>query len=112
MSQKKCNECIYGVVVSILPDKPPTIRGCRACGKFSTHRAAANRVMVLLLRAAAENITPKHRCNSCAGTFREDQLASVWPDIEGILSRIAPGGEVPSGECPECGALTYLIEKE
>ncbi len=31
--------------------------------------------------------------------------------ITDLLERIEPGGELPSGECPECGALCYLSKQ-
>ena len=37
------------------------------------------------------------------------KLARVFPDIPDLLSRIGPGGMVPSGECPDCGALVYPV---
>jgi hypothetical protein len=33
----------------------------------------------------------------------------VFPDIPDLLQRIGPGGTVPSGECPDCGALVYPL---
>lgn len=33
-------------------------------------------------------------------------------DIPYLFQRIEPGGVVPSGECPECGALCYLVKEE
>ena len=36
-------------------------------------------------------------------------LARVFPDIPDLLSRIEPGGVVPAGECPDCGALVYPL---
>lgn len=49
-------------------------------------------------------------CENCGWSGEEDKaggLASV-PDL---LQRIEPGGEVPAGVCPDCGALAYLTEE-
>ena len=33
-------------------------------------------------------------------------------DVEDLWMRIDPGGEVPAGECPACGALCYMVKEE
>ncbi len=45
------------------------------------------------------------RCDNCDSRWPKDQLAPA-DDLEG---RLDPGSEVPAGECPECGALAYLV---
>lgn len=37
------------------------------------------------------------------------ELDRRFPDIPGLLSRVEPGGIVPAGECPGCGALCYPV---
>ncbi len=32
-------------------------------------------------------------------------------EIHGLLDRVETGDEFPAGECPKCGALTYLVRK-
>ncbi len=50
------------------------------------------------------------RCDNCRALFKgEGKLATVFPDIPDLLSRIEPGGMVPAGECPDCGALVYPL---
>lgn len=49
------------------------------------------------------------RCDNCGKAWREDQLRRVFPDIPDLLQRIEPGGTVPAGECPDCGALVYEL---
>lgn len=44
---------------------------------------------------------PISECQNCGRQWPEDQLNPI-KDIE---QRISPGESVPSGECPECGAL-------
>lgn len=44
-----------------------------------------------------------HVCNNCGNYWEEEELRPI-KDLE---QRIEPGGTVPSGECPECGALCY-----
>jgi hypothetical protein len=39
----------------------------------------------------------------------ENQLQRVFPDIPDLLVRVEPGGTVPAGECPTCGALVYPV---
>ena len=48
------------------------------------------------------------KCDNCDTRYeREDQLRHVFPNIPGLLERLDPGGTVPAGECPGCGALVY-----
>lgn len=48
------------------------------------------------------------RCGNC-GT--ETPLEKLAPIADAHL-RITPGEETPAGECPECGALAYLVKPE
>ena len=52
----------------------------------------------------------QHQCDDCRSILTDEQLVSVFPDIEGLVERLEPGGTVPSGECP-CGALAYPYEE-
>lgn len=36
------------------------------------------------------------------------QVSELEPMAD-LLERIEPGGTVPSGQCPECGALAYPV---
>ena len=48
------------------------------------------------------------KCDNCDIRYeREDQLRHVFPNIPNLLQRLDPGGTVPAGECPDCGALVY-----
>ena len=47
-------------------------------------------------------------CGSCDWKGAENQLKSYIADI---FDRLDVGGEVPAGDCPECGAFAY-IERE
>lgn len=61
------------------------------------------------LRRDREPVT-NLRCDNCWALFKgTGKLARVFPDIPGLLSRIEPGGMVPAGECPDCGALVYPL---
>lgn len=46
-----------------------------------------------------------HQCQNCERTFTADQLR----EIQDFHERVAPGEEVPSGECPDCGALCHEL---
>ena len=51
-----------------------------------------------------------HRCDNCGHEFSDrelEELGKVFPGIPGLRERLDPGGIVPSGECPNCGALCY-----
>lgn len=50
-------------------------------------------------------------CDNCSRRWDETTLKVRFPDIPGMMERIEPGGTVPAGECPECGALVYPVEQ-
>jgi hypothetical protein len=50
----------------------------------------------------------RHKCDNCHWTGGEADLMPIKDPSE----RLTPGGVVPSGECPKCGALAYQIEKK
>lgn len=45
-----------------------------------------------------------HSCADCAKLWHTDQLEEI---THGIWERCQPGEIMPSGECPECGALCH-----
>lgn len=53
----------------------------------------------------------KVRCGNCGLTTTEDKIVQPedTPDLY-VNVRLDPGGEVPAGECPDCGALCYLVK--
>jgi hypothetical protein len=60
----------------------------------------------------------KVTCDNCEWTGDEESLGEEDEDgelygrtlhqIHHLADRLDPGGVVPAGECPECGALAYL----
>jgi len=55
-------------------------------------------------RIATEGL---HKCDNCSKIFDAIDLK----DIEDLSLRIDAGGIVPSGDCPDCGALCYPYTK-
>jgi hypothetical protein len=49
----------------------------------------------------------KSRCQDCGECFVNDELN----EIKDIFQRVAPGEPMPSGECPQCGALCQPVEE-
>ena len=47
-------------------------------------------------------------CDNCRLYSGEDEL----DPIQDLEQRLTPGGVVPAGQCPHCGALAYLVEKD
>jgi len=47
-----------------------------------------------------------HRCDDCGREFD----ARVLDMIVDVQERLTPGSPTPSGQCPECGALTYQVD--
>jgi hypothetical protein len=52
---------------------------------------------------------PMTECDNCSKRVRMSKLKDLW-DIYHLSERIAPGGEIPAGECLDCGALAYLVK--
>lgn len=48
----------------------------------------------------------KNRCDDCGRLWTDKQVKDIGGDL---AERVEPGSVVPSGECPTCGALTYLV---
>ncbi|MFW6118821.1 MAG: hypothetical protein ACOC7S_00645 [Planctomycetota bacterium] len=47
----------------------------------------------------------RHVCSDCGRTFPEEK---PLPPIENLWQRVEAGEVMPSGQCPECGALCHL----
>ena len=58
------------------------------------------------VQAAIRERADIHLCGDCGSVWRRDDLA----DIDDWSERVQCSGDdiTPSGECPECGALTYV----
>ena len=53
-----------------------------------------------------------HECDNCGKVSASKEILSIDDmDWGQLLKRIEPGGIVPSGECPDCGALCYLVNE-
>jgi hypothetical protein len=52
----------------------------------------------------------KHRCDNCENEHGDEDLDETYPDIADLGQRTEPGGTIPSGTCPDCGALCYPIK--
>ena len=48
-------------------------------------------------------------CGNCNWTGDEAELATPLDLTPGLNIRLDAGATVPAGECPECGALAYLV---
>lgn len=51
------------------------------------------------------------KCGNCDKVWTANVLRYKFPAIKDLSQRVEPGGVVPAGECPECGALTYPYEE-
>lgn len=53
-------------------------------------------------------LVPMYVCDNCGKRYEhEADFRYVFPDIPDLRQRLDPGGTVPAGKCPECGALVY-----
>lgn len=69
------------------------------------------RILLSSMRGAPAGRSPDEpaaicECDNCLWTGHTDELRP----IQDLAERVTPGGIVPAGECPECGALAYLSE--
>lgn len=51
------------------------------------------------------NIFTHFKCDDCG----KDLLGSELVPINNLEKRLDIGGEVPGGECPDCGSLAYIV---
>ena len=49
-----------------------------------------------------------HECDNCG----EEWVLAELAEAKDLSERVDPGGEMPSGECPDCGALCYPVDEE
>lgn len=59
-----------------------------------------------------EAVKPTHSCDNCDWEGVESDIEVTLCQIHHLWDRLDEGGVVPSGECPECGCLCYLIKEE
>jgi len=52
----------------------------------------------------------KVKCDNCGFETNQVNLKVSLADIPDLGKRLDPGGVVPAGECPKCGALTYPVK--
>lgn len=57
-------------------------------------------------------VAPTHSCDNCDWTGVASDIKITLGQIHHLAERLDEGGVVPSGECPECGALCYLITED
>lgn len=76
-------------------------------GQYAAAKAASIAAKERELQAQAE-ASPRVECGNCDWTGRERDC----DEIQDIGERVSAGETMPAGECPECGALCHLAEKE
>ncbi len=69
-----------------------------------------NENLGVLLSSRTEEVSDQSKCQNCGWTGDEGMMKNPWPDIPDLTERMAPGEPVPSGECPECGALCHPVK--
>lgn len=58
-----------------------------------------------------KNVAEPKVISECGNCGWKGEPTIEFPNIPDLMQRIEPGGTVPSGECPQCGALCYEIKK-
>lgn len=64
-------------------------------------------IMVILESDGKQTKLDLCECGNC--DWRGD--VNKCSEIHRLLDRVETGGEFPTGECPRCGALTYLVRQ-
>ncbi len=111
--QAKCQACNgRGWILANNNEHGLRVEKCDACEMFENDDQAATAAWPVLSKAI-EKIEPKAgqyvlcECGNC--DWRGD--VSECNEIHKLLDRVETGEEFPAGECPECGALTYLVRQ-
>ena len=50
------------------------------------------------------------KCDNCDKVFDADKIKVELFHIKRLPERLTPGDPVPYGECPDCGALVYVVK--
>jgi hypothetical protein len=78
-------------------------------GKEWFHDVINSAHKLVSLRADDALALPQyHLCGNCSAAWTDEQLVLPMQDLD---QRLDPGSEVPSGDCPGCGAFCYICEK-
>lgn len=76
---------------------------CESCGA----RAGADEPLRHEELCDGRQVTVEmYECANCAERWDLGELA----DVRDLTERLAPGDEVPMGECPSCGCFCYPTE--
>jgi hypothetical protein len=67
------------------------------------------------LKLAIDHYVPvdlcgQSECGNCGEVWKDEDIKPLI-DVHHLWERISPGEIVPSGECPDCGALCHSTEK-
>jgi hypothetical protein len=49
------------------------------------------------------------RCQACNRLYVDEGMVPL-KKLKNLLERITPGEQVPSGECPDCGAFCHIVD--
>ena len=49
-------------------------------------------------------------CDNCDWTGTDENI-KPWYYCDDIAERLSPGGTIPAGECPKCGAFAYYTDE-
>ena len=63
-------------------------------------------------KAKKDPPTLVHVCDNCGEVYTDETLPKTLYQIHHLADRLSPGCPTPSGECGECGALTYEEEAD
>jgi hypothetical protein len=72
------------------------------------NRKTADRDRLAAEAAAAHASADLSRCENCEKIWPDSELSA----IEHVHERVATGEPMPSGQCPDCGAVCHPVEKE
>jgi len=75
------------------------------CAALTLHGSRQN----VASGSAKSHQSPWHVCQNCGSAFPAER---ELPAVQALGQRVSPGELMPSGECPECGALCHLEAPE
>lgn len=104
LSEKNLVDLGYRIVED--PDQP--MRWLWLCNQDASETSFASKAEAIAdaTRDAFETFEELSRCDNCGKVHSDQTLVPA----RHLSMRVDPNGVMPSGECPDCGALCYLLK--
>jgi hypothetical protein len=93
---------LFEVFVGAVHEEVRTVHGIAERGQVMSVKVYPR--FAVITRDGEDALTEV--CDNCKKEYKREMLC----EVKDYFQRVEPGGVVPSGECPACGALCYPIE--